>query len=181
MESETTTQMPEMTRPREGRAIAGVAAALAIRFNLPVMLVRIIFVVLAFTGGLGLFLYAAGWLLIRSEDEPDTPAQRLLSQVGSWQGWLGIGLLAIAAVIVLDRIPFIRGDLLWAVALVVIGFLLYKGQLRIPASSRTDPNLTTGASTMTSTSPTAGGIGATPPILPATATVPARPSRPPEP
>ena len=60
--------------------LAGVAQGLANRFDLSPLLIRAIFVVLTLgAGGLGVVLYLTGWFLIRSEDEPRSPAERLFS------------------------------------------------------------------------------------------------------
>jgi len=56
-------------RPRDGRQIAGVAAAIARRYDIDPVLVRVGFVVAAFYG-IGAALYIAGWVLL--PDEPDT-------------------------------------------------------------------------------------------------------------
>ncbi|MGH8949699.1 MAG: PspC domain-containing protein, partial [Acidimicrobiia bacterium] len=68
MEQTNTTEGPEasvitreLVRPREGRIVAGVAQGLANRYDLPVLLITVIFVLLTFGGGLGVALYAAGW------------------------------------------------------------------------------------------------------------------------
>ena len=119
----------ELIRPREGRIVAGVAQGLATRYDLPVVLIRIAFVALVFAGGLGLALYAAGWFLIRSEDEAETPAQRIFSGASGSRSWIGIGLIFIAVLIVLDNFTFLGGGLVWAVALLVVGVLLYTGDL----------------------------------------------------
>ena len=119
----------ELIRPREGRMIAGVAQGFADRHDLPVLLLRIAFVALVFAGGLGLALYAAGWFLIRSEDEAETPAQRIFSGASGSRSWIGIGLIFIASLIVLDNFTFLSGGLVWAVALLVVGVLLYTGDL----------------------------------------------------
>ncbi len=70
MEQTNTTNVPEapvitreLVRPREGRIVAGVAQGFANRYDLPVLLIRVIFVLLTFAGGLGVALYAAGWFL----------------------------------------------------------------------------------------------------------------------
>ena len=55
-------------RPRDDRQIAGVAAAIARRYDIDPVLVRVGFVVAAFFG-IGAALYIAGWLVL-----PDTPA-----------------------------------------------------------------------------------------------------------
>ncbi len=54
---------PRAVRPIRGRVVAGVAAGLAQNLRLPVWVVRVAFVVLAF-GGIGLVLYAAFWAVL---------------------------------------------------------------------------------------------------------------------
>jgi phage shock protein PspC (stress-responsive transcriptional regulator) len=55
-------------RPRDGRILGGVAAALARRFELDATLVRGAFALLALLAGLGVLLYLAGWALIPQEE-----------------------------------------------------------------------------------------------------------------
>lgn len=55
-------------RPRRGRWIAGVCAALARRFGISVGLVRTITVVAVIFFGLSLWVYLILWLLIPAED-----------------------------------------------------------------------------------------------------------------
>jgi phage shock protein PspC (stress-responsive transcriptional regulator) len=119
----------ELTRPREGRLVAGLAQGLANRYDVSVVLVRIIFVALIFAGGVGLALYGAGWFLIRSEDEAETPAEHLFSGASGWRAWVGIGLIFLAALILLDNFTFLSTGLVWAVGLLVVGVLLYTGDL----------------------------------------------------
>lgn len=76
-------------RPREGRQVAGVALAIANRYDIDPVLVRIGFVVTAFSG-VGAALYAAGWILL-----PDAPA--LPGQPQKPAGPRGIMVLAFAA------------------------------------------------------------------------------------
>lgn len=145
-EAQTSTWSPKsLVRPRNGRTVAGVAAGLAQHLGIGVGLVRIGFVVASFFGGAGIALYVAGWLLIRDETEPTSIAQRTLANSAPGSYWLGVGLLALAAVIVLDNITFLPGSLLWAALFVVVGVLLYRGDLpgqfgaasRSPGSAQT--------------------------------------------
>lgn len=56
-------------RPKNGRMVAGVAAAIANYFNIPVVMVRIVWVLLFIPGGLPGFLpYVILWFLIPSEE-----------------------------------------------------------------------------------------------------------------
>ena len=66
-----------MVRP-DDRVAAGVAAAVAGRLRIDPLLVRIGFVVLAIVGGVGVFLYGLGWLLLPQQDGR-IHAQSLLS------------------------------------------------------------------------------------------------------
>ncbi|MGV8846565.1 ATP-binding protein [Tessaracoccus sp.] len=56
--------VPELRRDTSGKAIAGVASGLASHLGLPVKWVRVGFIALAFLDGLGVFAYAALWLLV---------------------------------------------------------------------------------------------------------------------
>jgi phage shock protein PspC (stress-responsive transcriptional regulator) len=61
------------TRPRRrssDRKIAGVAAAIARRYAIDPVLVRVAFVVATISGGAGVLLYLLGWLLLPQDDHP---------------------------------------------------------------------------------------------------------------
>lgn len=100
--SEETVSASELVRPQEGRVLAGVSQGLADRYDLPVWVPRAFFVVTTFFGGLGVALYSAGWALIRSEDETESPADRFFSGATSTRSWIGIALVFVAALILLD-------------------------------------------------------------------------------
>lgn len=59
--------MPSLSRPRHGRVIAGVCAALANRFGISPFLVRVIFLVSLLLPGPQILVYLAGWILIPDE------------------------------------------------------------------------------------------------------------------
>ena len=186
--SATTANSAELVRPQEGRVLAGVSQGLADRFELPVWLPRAFFVVCAFFGGLGIALYAAGWGLIRSDDESESPAERFFSGAVSSRSWIGIGLIFVAALILLDNLTFLSGGVVWAVAFLVMGVLLYSGQ--IPFNMKSGDKSKEGVQQMTPTdtatpvkidttsgvSPSGGGTPPTPtptpPILPPSASKP---------
>lgn len=104
------------------------------------MLVRAIFIALAIAGGTGIGLYAIGWLCIRSENESDSIASRFISETRSSGSWVGIALIFVAVLIILDNISFIRGGVIWAAALIIVGLLLYWGDLPrlLNQTSKTD-------------------------------------------
>jgi phage shock protein C len=56
-----------LVRPRQGRVIGGVCAALAQRFDLQPWLVRLLFVLSCFLPGPQFLLYIALWIIVPSE------------------------------------------------------------------------------------------------------------------
>lgn len=59
-----------LRRPRTGRVIAGVCAALGDRFGISRNIVRLLFVLSFLLPGPQLIFYFVGWILIPSELEP---------------------------------------------------------------------------------------------------------------
>jgi phage shock protein C len=60
--------MAELRRPRSGRVIGGVCAALAHRFGWDVTIVRILAVLSIFLPGPQVIAYIVGWVLIPNEE-----------------------------------------------------------------------------------------------------------------
>ena len=187
----------ELVRPVEGRVIAGVAKGLANRTGIAPWVVRLAFILFVFAGGAGLALYAAGWFLIRGEDQPESAAQRVFGNASGTRSWVGIGLVFLAALILLDNFTFLDGGVVWAIGLLIVGLLLYTGDLpRLfnregsegtgdkegVQQMTTDTLVTTGTDPVTQpgTPPSGGEIGGgapptptpTPPILPPSAREP---------
>ena len=61
-----------LTRPQEGRIVAGVCAGVARYFDIDPVILRVILAVLAIFGGAGVVIYGAGWLLIPETGAADT-------------------------------------------------------------------------------------------------------------
>ncbi len=181
---------PELIRPTDGRVLAGVAKGIADNFGISEWIPRVVFVATAFMGGLGVILYAAGWAFLRSEDETESPAERFFTGAPGVRSWIGIGLLLLAAVIVLDNFTFLAGEVVWAAVLLVAGLLLYTGLIPVksgrsdavesPTGDESGSRSNEGVQQVTTTeipvatdtgdSPAGGGEpprpAATPPILP---------------
>jgi len=68
--------MSELRRPRTGRVIGGVCAALATRFGWDVTLVRVLAVVSLLLPGPQLIFYVVAWIVIPNQTPavPATPA-----------------------------------------------------------------------------------------------------------
>jgi phage shock protein PspC (stress-responsive transcriptional regulator) len=91
-----------LLRPRDGRLVGGVCASLAEYFGIDVLLVRVVAVVLAVSGGAGLAAYLALWLLTPSSGNPGSaPPVRPLFAGGSRprRTLQAIGVLVLAVVV----------------------------------------------------------------------------------
>ncbi len=80
----------KLVRPRQGRYVAGVCAALARATNTDPVLWRVVLAVLGFFGGVGVLLYLVGWLVIPAEGDTASPIESLLGQGRSGMAPLSI-------------------------------------------------------------------------------------------
>jgi len=72
-----------LERKVDGRWVAGVCAGLADYTGLDVSLIRVVFAVLTFFGGLGPIGYVLGWALIPEEGETASIAERFINKPGT--------------------------------------------------------------------------------------------------
>jgi phage shock protein PspC (stress-responsive transcriptional regulator) len=117
-----------MYRPHDDRVFAGVALAVANRLGMSPGAVRLVWFILAWAGGLGILLYVAGWLLIPEEGASQSIAEDAMGRMSDSTAWLGVALIVIAGVMLVTLGGWVRADLAWAVALLAVGVLLYRGQ-----------------------------------------------------
>ena len=108
-------------RPRDDRQIAGVAAAIARRYDIDPVLVRVGFVVAAFFG-IGAALYIAGWLVL-----PDTPADPAVPESRK-RGILVVGLVIATIASVGSIFGGHGGFVLPLLAAVALLFLLHRSR-----------------------------------------------------
>ncbi len=140
-----TTNQDRLQRSREQRIVAGVAGGLGKRLGVNPWWFRAGFIVLSAFGGLGLALYAIGWLLIPEAGQLDSIAAQWIGRADGSDAstWIGAGLLALAGLIVLGWIGVFDSAVFWAALLILIGVLLYRGDLKIGSRNRqvpTDPD-----------------------------------------
>ena len=126
---EPQTQRPRLERLRSDRAVAGVASGLARYLDVDVAWIRIAFVVAALFGGTGVLMYLVGWIAMPEEGTKESIVSEKTRTNENVVSWIGIGLIALALFIVIENTGLIDGDLIFAGVLIVLGFLLYRGDL----------------------------------------------------
>lgn len=140
-----------LTRARDGRVIGGVAAGLGHHLGVDPVLVRIVFVALAFAGGAGLLAYLALWLVTPDEDTGRTPYS---GRPMTLQQAVALGLIALGVLLLLRRAGLWFGDqLVWPIVLAAAGSAIVwtrgvdaasptgsaRWSLRLPGGRRWEP------------------------------------------
>jgi phage shock protein PspC (stress-responsive transcriptional regulator) len=85
-------------RPRRGRKLAGVAAAIGNRYAIDPVIVRVAFVVTAFYGGAGVLLYLFGWLFFPEQNDEEAPFMSMVHQGRSSTSTFFTALLCMAMI-----------------------------------------------------------------------------------
>jgi phage shock protein C len=80
-EASSLTRPQPLCRPIQDRMLAGVAAGIARYLGVDATIIRIAFAVLVVTGGIGVPLYLAGWLLIPEEGCEQSIASELIQSL----------------------------------------------------------------------------------------------------
>lgn len=110
-------------RSREDRMVAGVAGGLGDHLGIDPVLVRIVFVVLAFAGGSGILAYVIAWIVI-----PEAPAGRPAPPDppgGGGSVIAGLVLIAVGGLMLVDRlVPRFEWRFVAPALLIAIGILL---------------------------------------------------------
>lgn len=109
---------PKLNRRRDGRLVGGVATGIAAHLGLPVLAVRVAFVLLLAFNGLGALLYAVFWAVLPAAPEPVQAARgRLLTLVPL--AALAIGVLIFRGLVGGEEPA--ASALGWLVALIAVG------------------------------------------------------------
>lgn len=88
-------EIPRLYRAVRGRWLGGVASGLADYLRVPTILVRIVFVLLAFSGGMGIVLYGAFWIVLRvGPGESERPRRAAIEYI--------VALVAAAVVLLIN-------------------------------------------------------------------------------
>ena len=125
---------PPLRRPADGRLVAGVCAGLAERLGVDALLVRVGFIAAA-TTGLGIAVYALGWLLM-PVDGSDGPVRRIRTGRAALEVGLGAGLLVLSALLAMRGLGLWLSDAVaWPLVLVTAGGALLWRQSQTRASA----------------------------------------------
>ena len=151
----------QLVRPKQGRYVAGVCAALGRATNTDPVLWRVLLAVLGILSGVGVLLYLIGWLIIPAEGDTASPIESLLGRGRSGMAPLSVILLGAGALL---SFAFIVGDgmraSLLAAAVILGAVLLIKRRGEVPTFPFGG-------------SPVPGPVPSTPPPPAATPTAPA--------
>ncbi len=130
-----------LRRRTSDRVIGGVAGGLGDYFNIDPLLIRIGFVGLILFGGAGVVLYLIAWLMVPAEGQNASIVEGLVRRIGLTPGRiLTLAVIAVAFVYLINAWSYpydIVGDgsVLWAAAVIVLGFLLIRRRDTSPATS----------------------------------------------
>ncbi len=151
--SERTGAPPRLLRRRTSdRVLGGVAGGLGDYFNIDPLLIRIAFVGLMIFGGAGLVLYLVAWLLMPAEGQDMSSAEALLRRIGLTPqriGWIAVVILALFIIstfqiggpldgsdnLYIGPLPGMDPVVFWAVAVIVVGYLLIRRRETAPATA----------------------------------------------
>ncbi|MEU1684404.1 PspC domain-containing protein [Micromonospora sp. NPDC005707] len=129
-----------LVRPREGRYLAGVCAAIGRATNTDPVLWRVLLAVLGFFGGIGILVYVTAWLIIPGEGDTASPVESMLGRGRSSMSPITVIVLSIVVAVGFGYVVTngFRAILLGAVILIGGALLLNRDQ-RGPATRMAAP------------------------------------------
>jgi phage shock protein PspC (stress-responsive transcriptional regulator) len=140
-----------LERSRSDRMLAGVSGGLARYFDMHPAFYRVGFVVLTLIGGAGILIYLAAALVIPDEGHQESIAESVLRERRD-RPWplIGLGLVAVAAVVLLARASFWpHGDAAWVLLLLAGATILWLTRRKPSAPEPPEPSAVSEAPTET--------------------------------
>ncbi|MDG4828545.1 PspC domain-containing protein [Solwaraspora sp. WMMD1047] len=124
-----------LVRPRQGRYLAGVCAAVARATNTDPILWRVLLAVLGFFGGIGILVYVAAWLIIPAEGDTASPVESMLGRGKSSMSPVTVLVLGVLVAVMFGYIvtDAFRAVLLGVAILIGGALLLNRDANRSPA------------------------------------------------
>jgi phage shock protein C len=119
----------KLTRSAEDQIIAGVCSGLAKYFDTDPVLVRIIFFLLIFLGGSGVFLYLALWLILPTDQKitegSETDVVKEFKPKRDQKEVIGFLLILVGGLFLLENFfPDLEIGRLWPLILILLGFAI---------------------------------------------------------
>jgi len=138
--AENIEERKQLYRSGVDRYISGVCGGLAEYFNIDSNLIRIIFVILAFFGGIGIILYIAALIIVPENPHQETVTRRSKDNTFFWAIlFIVIGLILLfreLGVFYYFNLWDIPWSVIWAVFLIGMGLvLIFSQSRRTPAVS----------------------------------------------
>ncbi len=121
------TTVKRLERSRSDRMLAGVCGGLARYFGINAAFYRVGFVVLTILGGASILIYLAAVLVIPDDGAEESTAARVLRERRG-RPWplVGLGLVAVAGVVLLSHVTFWpHGDAAWVLLLIAGAMILW--------------------------------------------------------
>ncbi len=107
-------------RSKTNRVIAGVAGGIAEYFHIDPVLVRLLFILLLFAGGMGILIYLLAWILIPENSKASEPLKETKGSVV-----IGMILLMIGIVFLFRNLfHWFHFGIVWPAVLIVLGVYL---------------------------------------------------------
>lgn len=125
----TATTTRRLVRNTDDKVIGGVASGLASYFDIDPVIVRVVFVVATVTGGFGLLVYLALWILTPAGSVPEP---RRVSE-RSTAFWVAIGLLVLGGLALADQVA--DRSIVWPLLLIGAGVALWRSEPRVARTS----------------------------------------------
>ncbi|TMK37100.1 MAG: PspC domain-containing protein [Actinobacteria bacterium] len=124
----TPTEVRRWSRRSTDRWFAGVASGVADGLDVDPWVVRLGFVVATVIGGVGVLAYAFLWWLLPRRDLADSAARRMSKRFPGAPTWLGVALLVVGVMLFAGQLGWWRPSLVFAFLLIGLGVLLFRGQ-----------------------------------------------------
>lgn len=120
-----------LRRSADDKIIAGVAGGLGRYLGIDSVVIRILFLVLLFTGGAGFLLYLIGWIAMPMEQPGDNVGPATGHASGTTASILiGAVLIVVGAIMLIDRLVPSLGRFVWPVIVILIGVAVIAGGRR---------------------------------------------------
>jgi phage shock protein PspC (stress-responsive transcriptional regulator) len=141
-------------RPVNRKIVAGVASGISEGIGVAQIWVRIAFIVLAFTAGIGFILYGIGWLVMPRQGRDESIVDRIVDRANEPKEWVSIGLVALGVLLLAGNLDLISNDIILAGGLIAIGLVLYTTNAQDDGNE--DPSPSGGSPPEVTTSPDSG-------------------------